>query len=64
MKATFTVNVKYDSWFLDEKEPKTQGEWQTFFEKYFLPNAQVVGVDETQELIILEECIINNFKIS
>lgn len=60
MKVTFTVDIEFDPFFIDEDEPR---DWQLFFKKYCFPYREI-GNESTNELIILEECIINNFKIS
>ena len=62
MKATLEITVNFESWFDDDREPKTKEEWAEFFSQYFITENGVIGLDgEYQDLVLLEgfsvECL-------
>ena len=56
MKAKITIEIDFDSWFSDGKIPKTKESWAEFFYNFYMPDSQVIGIDEgegEQEMICL-----------
>ena len=46
MKITLKVELEFESWFDDEREPKTKEEWSEFFYQSFMPKGSVLGKDD------------------
>ena len=62
MIATLKIELYFESWFEEEREPSTVQEWTDFFQNHLMPEASVLGVDdEHQDMIAMSrfeiECI-------
>lgn len=53
MKVTLQIEIDFESWFDEDREPKSKKEWAEFFSKNFVPEGSVIGVyDEDHHDII------------
>jgi len=60
MKVTLKIEIDFDSWFEDDRQPKTIEEWSEFFNTHLMPESSMLGVDgEYQDMIVL-----NNYKLN
>lgn len=63
MKVTLKIELEFDSWFEDEREPKTNEDWAEFFSTNLMPEGSILGTDdgENQDIIALNsyniECL-------
>lgn len=63
MKITLKIELEIDSWFEDDRQPKTKEEWSDFFNNNLMPEVSVLGVDdgEFQDMVALSsyniECV-------
>ena len=63
MKAILKIELEFDSWFEDNRQPKTKEEWVDFFNNNLMPEGSIIGVDdgEFQDMIALSgyniECV-------
>ena len=46
MKVTLKIELEFESWFEDEREPKTNDEWADFFNNNLMPEGSILGVDD------------------
>ena len=56
MKVTLKIELEFESWFEDSKEPKTKEEWAEFFSNNLMPEGSILGVDdgEYQDMISIK----------
>ena len=63
MKVILKIELEFESWFEDEREPKSKEEWAEFFNNNLMPEGSVIGVDdgEYQDMIAISsyniECV-------
>lgn len=63
MKVILKIELEFESWFEDDRQPKTNEEWGEFFNNELMPEGSILGVDdgEHQDMIALSsyniECI-------
>ena len=63
MKVTLKMELEFESWFEDEREPKTNEEWSDFFNNNLMPEGSIRGIDdgEYQDMIAINtysiECV-------
>ena len=63
MKVTLKIELEFESWFEDDREPKSKEEWADFFSRHLMPEGSILGVDdgENQDMIALSsynmECV-------
>jgi hypothetical protein len=55
MKVSLKVNIEFESWFENKREPKTKEQWADFFKNYLMPESSIIGVDdgEYQDMIAM-----------
>ena len=55
MKAVLKIELEFESWFEDEREPKSKEAWEDFFIKNLMPESSILGVDdgEFQDMVAL-----------
>lgn len=46
MKVVLKIELEFESWFEDEREPKTQEDWADFFNNNLIPESSLLGVDD------------------
>jgi hypothetical protein len=46
MKITLKIEIDFESWFEDNREPKTNEEWTDFFSSTLTPEGQMLGLRE------------------
>lgn len=53
---TLKIEIEYESWFSDDREPKTQGEWRCFFATHLIPESSILGIDdgEKQDMVSMD----------
>ena len=62
-KVTLKIELEFESWFEDGREPKTNKEWADFFTYTLMPEGSILGIDdgEFQDMIALSnynvECV-------
>jgi hypothetical protein len=66
MKIILKIELEFESWFENEREPKTKEEWTNFFNQNLMPEGSVLGIDdgEFQDMILLESYHIECMEIS
>lgn len=62
MKAIIIIKLEFESWFEEERRPKTKEEWIKFFINNLIPEGSILGVDdgEFQDIIALESFTIED----
>lgn len=60
MKVILKIELEFESWFEDERQPKTNEDWAKFFSTNLMPEGSVLGTDdgENQDMIALNGYII------
>ena len=60
-KLKIIIDLDFDSWFDEERKPKTNTEWEIFLINYLIPESSLLGIDdgEYQDMIAL-----NNFSLN
>jgi hypothetical protein len=60
MKVTLKIELEFESWFEEEREPKSKEEWAEFFNEYLMPEGFILGVDdgEFQDMVAMSSYII------
>lgn len=55
MKVTLKIEIDFESWFIDEREPKSKAEWADFFFNNLMPEGSILGVDdgEYQDMVAM-----------
>ena len=55
MKVVLKIEIDFESWFEDEREPKSKEEWAYFFTNHLMPEGSILGVDdgENQDMIAM-----------
>ena len=55
MKIKFTVELDFESWFNENREPKTKDEWVNFLNNFYVPESGILGVedDDFQDMICI-----------
>ena len=55
MKVVLKIEIDFESWFEDEREPKSKEEWAYFFTNHLMPEGSILGVDdgEKQDIIAM-----------
>ena len=55
MKVVLKIELEFESWFEDEREPKSKEEWADFFNNNLMPESSILGVDdgEFQDMVAL-----------
>lgn len=53
MKAVLKIELEFESWFEDEREPKSKEEWADFFTNHLITESSILGIDdgENQDMI-------------
>lgn len=63
MKVSLKICIEFESWFENEREPKTKEEWTDFFHPHLIPEGSILGTDDGthQDMIAIDnytiECI-------
>lgn len=63
MKAIIKFEIEFESWFDDDREPKTKEEWADFFMEYFATDSGIIGEErgDYQDMVEIErfttECL-------
>jgi hypothetical protein len=60
MKISFNIEIEFESWFEDEREPKNENEWINFFQEHLFEDSSVIGIDngEYQDMVLLKSIIL------
>ena len=60
MKATLKIEIDFDSWFDEDREPKSKKDWAYFFMSNLIVESSIIGADdgEIQDMVSL-----NSFKV-
>lgn len=55
MKVVLKIELEFESWFEEEREPKSKEEWADFFSNNLMPEGSILGVDdgEFQDMVTL-----------
>jgi len=55
MKKTLTIELDFESWFDESREPKTNDEWAEFFSRFLINESAIIGVedDEFQDMVAI-----------
>lgn len=55
MKVTLKIELEFESWFKDERQPKSNEEWADFFNNHLMPEGSILGIDDCgyQDMIVL-----------
>jgi len=55
MKKNLTIELDFESWFDENREPRTDDEWAEFFSRFLITESQVIGVedDEFQDMVAI-----------
>ena len=55
MKVVLKIEIDFESWFDEEREPKSKEEWADFFNDNLRPESSILGVDagEFQDMVAL-----------
>ena len=55
MKVILKIELEFESWFEDEREPKTKEEWAQFCNTHLMPEGSILGIDngEYKDMIAL-----------
>lgn len=58
MKKTLRIEVEFESWFDEDREPKTNEDWVGFFAEHFITTSSIIGDDDGvfQNMISIEGC--------
>ena len=61
MKAKIIIELEFESWFDDEREPKSNEEWNDFFDVHLMPEGSIMGkeINGNQDLICIESYTID-----
>lgn len=56
MKAILKIELEFDSWFDEGRQPKDNLDWTKFFETHLMPQGSVIGIDDGvhQDMIALD----------
>jgi len=63
MKVTLKIELEFESWFEDDRQPKSNEDWAFFFNSHLMPEGPMLGVDdgEYQDMVALSryniECV-------
>jgi len=53
MKKTLTIELDFESWFDESREPKTNDEWAEFFSTFLIKEGGVIG--ENSDMVAIEK---------
>lgn len=63
MKVTLRIELEFESWFEEDRQPKSNKEWAYFFNNNLMPEGSILGADdgEYQDMVALSgyniECV-------
>lgn len=54
-KIKFIIELNFESWFYEDREPKTKEDWETFLNNYYVPDASILGIEneDYQDMIAI-----------
>lgn len=60
MKIELNITIEFDSWFNEDREPKTKEAWIDFFQTHLFPESPILGVEtkEFQDMILMNNITI------